>query len=58
VKRLYNLRSRAVHGQDIPERDMASAMNDSFDLLRRLLLLSIELGHSISEADIDDAVFL
>jgi hypothetical protein len=58
VKRLYNLRSKAVHGQEIAERDMASAMNESFDLLRRLLLLSIELGHSISEADIDEALFL
>jgi hypothetical protein len=32
-------------------------MNDSYQLLRELLLLAIERGHVLAEEDFDDSVF-
>lgn len=57
VKKLYGLRSKAVHGEPLPEEKVLSAMNDSFHLLKELLLLTIEKGHVLSNRDFDNAVF-
>jgi hypothetical protein len=57
VKKLYGLRSKAVHGEPLPQEQLVSAMNDSHRLLRELLLLTIERGRLLGADDFDDAVF-
>lgn len=57
VKKLYGLRSKSIHGESLPEERVLSAMNDSFNLLRELLLLTIEKGHVLTTKDFDNAVF-
>lgn len=57
VKRLYGLRSKAVHGEPLPQEQLVAAMNDSLRLLRELLLLTIERGHVFGAEDFDDALF-
>ena len=57
VKRLYSLRSKAVHGEPLPQEQLISAMNDSQRLLRELLLLAIERGHVLGADDFDEALF-
>lgn len=57
VKKLYGLRSKAVHGESLPQEQLVSAMNDSHRLLRELLLLTIERGHVLGANDFDDALF-
>ena len=57
LKRLYSLRSKAVHGEPLPQEQQVSAMNDSYRLLRELLLLTIERGHVLGADDFDDALF-
>jgi hypothetical protein len=57
VKSLYGLRSKAVHGEPLPQEQLVSAMNDSHRLLRELLLLTIERGHVLRADDFDDALF-
>ena len=57
VKKLYSLRSKAIHGESLPEEKILSAMNDSFHILRELLLLTIEKGHVLTTKDFDNSVF-
>ncbi|WP_337289054.1 hypothetical protein [Candidatus Methylomirabilis sp.] len=57
VKKLYGLRSKAVHGEPLAQEQLVSAMNESYRLLRKLLLLTIEKGHILTDSDFDDAVF-
>ena len=57
VKRMYGLRSKAVHGDKLSEDKIGEAMSDSFHLLRDLLILAVENGRAISSKDIDDAIF-
>ena len=57
VKRLYGLRSKAVHGEPLTQEQLASAMDDSYRLLRELLLVTIEKGHVLGADDFDDALF-
>ncbi len=57
VKRLYSLRSKAVHGEVLSQEQLVSAMNDSYRLLRDLLLLTIVKGHVLGADDFDDALF-
>ena len=57
IKKLYSLRSKAVHGEPLSDEKILSAMNDSFHLLRELLILTIEKGHVLAIKDFDDAVF-
>lgn len=58
VKQLYDQRSKLVHGQSLSDDKTAFAMNGSFDLLRRLLLHQIEIGHPFGPEDFDNALFL
>ena len=57
VRRLYNLRSRAVHGEPISEDGLESAMRESFSLLQELILLTIEKGKVLKRDDFEAAVF-
>ncbi len=57
IKRLYGFRSKAIHGSKLSEGDMGLALNDSYCLLRDLLLLTIEKGHVLKQQDFDQAVF-
>jgi hypothetical protein len=57
VKKLYGLRSKAVHGEQLTDEKVASALNDSYRLLSDLLLLTIDKGHVLSQDDFDQAVF-
>jgi hypothetical protein len=57
VKKLYGLRSKVVHGEQLTDERVASALNDSYHLLASLLLLSINTGHVLGQDDFDQAVF-
>jgi uncharacterized protein YutE (UPF0331/DUF86 family) len=57
IKKLYGLRSKVVHGEKLPEEKIDEAVNDSFHLLKNLLLVSIEKGHAFNQKDFDEAVF-
>lgn len=57
VKRLYGLRSKAVHGEQLTDERIALALNDSYHLLADLLLLSIDMGRVLVQEDFDQAVF-
>lgn len=57
VKKLYGIRSKAVHGDVLSDQQLVLGVDESFQLLRELLLLSIERGHVLGEDDFDQAVF-
>jgi Apea-like HEPN len=57
VKKLYGLRSKVVHGEQLADEKIASALNDSYHLLASLLLLAINRGHVLDQEDFDQAVF-
>lgn len=57
VKKLYGLRSKVVHGEQLPDEKILSALNDSYHLLASLLLLSINKGRVLGQEDFDQAVF-
>ena len=57
VKKLYSVRSKVVHGTQLSPEKIAVALNDSYQLLADLLLLSIDKGHVLSQDDFDAAVF-
>jgi hypothetical protein len=44
VKKLYGIRSKAVHGEPITEDKLLGGLHDSFELLRVLLLDAVERG--------------
>jgi hypothetical protein len=56
TKTLYRSRSKAVHGASMSDERLLRAMNDSYRLLRDLLLLTIEKGHVLGEQDFDEAL--
>jgi hypothetical protein len=57
VKKLYGLRSKAVHGSALTDDLLQAAMSDSYHLLRDLILLVIEKGHMLTTIDFDCALF-
>lgn len=57
VKKLYGLRSKIVHGEQLPQKKLDDALNKSYHLLRDLVLLTIEKGHVLGQKDFDEAVF-
>lgn len=57
VKKLYGLRSKAVHGEFLTQDRLMSAMSESHRLLRELLLLTIEKGRVLNGDDFEDALF-
>ena len=56
VKKLYGSRSKIVHGDKLSDELIGNAMNDSFHLLRDLLILLISNGRPFKQADLDEAV--
>ena len=56
VKKLYDLRSKAVHGSAMSPDKLKIAINESFRLLRDLLVLVAERGEMLTKADIEDAL--
>ncbi len=57
VKKLYDVRSKAVHGEDLPQDKLHIAMVDSYNLLRDLIISTAEQGHALSEKDFNKAIF-
>jgi hypothetical protein len=57
VKKLYGVRSKAVHGDDISEERLTKGLDSSFCLLRDLLLTFIIRGSAYSEEDYEQAIF-
>jgi hypothetical protein len=57
VRRLYGLRSKAVHGEHIQEANLKRATRESLSLLQELILLTIEKEHVLGSDDFDAAVF-
>lgn len=57
IKKLYGIRSKAVHGGDLPDKALSEAVDDSFRLLKDLLVLSIDRRRTLDEGDFDNALF-
>lgn len=57
VKKLYDVRSKAVHGEELSFSDLHKAMLESFDILSRLLLVNVEKGRPLTSDDIKKAIF-
>lgn len=57
VKRLYDARSKAVHGDKLTNERLQEGIDGSFELLSALLLLAVERGHALSADDFDAALF-
>ena len=57
VKKLYGIRSKAVHGDNVSDECLAKGLDDSFCLLRDLLLAFVEHGKEYSEEDYEAAIF-
>jgi hypothetical protein len=57
IKKLYNYRSKAVHGDKIPEEEMLNALFSSYHVLRDLILLIGEKGHVFTDKDFNEAIF-
>lgn len=58
IKKLYGLRSKAVHGDKLSDDKMSEAMLGSLALLRDLLILTLSRGRALTQEDFDKAVFL
>ena len=57
VKKLYAIRSKAVHGDKVSDDRLTDGLNDSFCLLRDLLLAFAVHGKEYSEEDYETAIF-
>jgi len=56
VKKLYGVRSKAVHGEELSDAKLNKAMIESFDILNKLLLVNIEKGRQFKPDDFEEAV--
>jgi hypothetical protein len=56
VKRLYGIRSKAVHGDVVSEKDLETGVVGAFELLRGLLLDAVERGEVRTERELVAAV--
>jgi len=57
VKKLYEVRSKAVHGEELSFEKLHKAMLESFDILSKLLLVNIEKGRPFTSDDFKIAIF-
>jgi len=57
VKRLYTMRSKAVHGSEMSVESASEALEQSVSLLQDLLFDAVERGQTRSEADFNEAIF-
>lgn len=51
VKETYGIRSKAVHGEPVPQERLEKGVNDSYEILRALLLDAVERGKLRNEED-------
>lgn len=58
VKKLYGMRSRAVHGAIIKPADLSSATSASWQLLRDLIVRVLETGNTLPTAEQLDLILL
>jgi hypothetical protein len=56
TKKLYNLRSKAVHGASLPESALADGLDETFRLLRDLVLVSLARGKVFDEEDLENVL--
>lgn len=56
IKKLYGVRSKAVHGDQVPAEKMIEALDDSFVLIRDLLLLVATRKKDFGEDDLQNAI--
>jgi len=57
ARKLYGVRSKAVHGKELSDVELTKAMLESFDILSKLLLLNIEKGRPFTQEDFEEAIF-
>jgi hypothetical protein len=57
VRKLYDLRSKSVHGAEIKHEDEETAVSQSLKLLCELLIFFIERGTLVSKAEMDEIIF-
>lgn len=57
VKKLYNLRSKVVHGSNLNDNDIENALAASFNLLSELVSYMIENNRMITENEFETAIF-
>jgi hypothetical protein len=57
TKKLYDTRSKAVHGGTLKPETLADALDESFSILSGLLLLCIEKGKVLDNDDFEKALF-
>ena len=57
VRKLYVVRSKAVHGAELSLEELNKAMVESFDILNKLLLVNIEKGRPFTSDDFKTAIF-
>jgi hypothetical protein len=57
VRKLYGVRSKAVHGEELSFEKLHKAMVESFDILNKLLLVNIEKGRPFTSDDFEIAIF-
>lgn len=57
IKKLYGLRSKAVHGSPLTSQEVQTTMDESFHLLRELILATVVKGKIFSKEDIEKSLF-
>ena len=57
VRKLYVVRSKAVHGEELSFEKLHKATLESFDILSKLLLVNIEKGRPFTADDFEVAIF-
>jgi hypothetical protein len=56
VKRLYALRSKAVHGSELTDIELLAGLDGAFQLLRDLVIATVAHGHAFTPDEIDSAI--
>jgi hypothetical protein len=57
IKKLYDLRSKVVHGSNIKDTEIEKALVESFQLLAELIVFMIENNKMVKDDDFQTAIF-
>ena len=57
VRKLYGVRSKAVHGEEVSDEKLTKAMLESFDILSKLLLINVTKGRPFTQDDFEQVIF-
>lgn len=57
IKKLYGLRSKVIHGNNLKDNEIENALLGSFNLLSELVKYMIENNHMVTEKDFESAIF-